>query len=199
MKTLLRISRVIDSVSDAVGRCAFWGMILVVFIGALNTVARYVDPYVPFRLSSNRYIELQWYLFGVIFLLGGAHTLRAGAHVRVDVLYERLSVRGRAWINLLGGLLFLLPFCAVMIAVSWSPVLDSWRDEELSPDPDGLPRYWIKSFIPIGFLLLALQGLSEVIKQVGVLRDPSSSGSPGDSEPPGDLPAGTDRAEGAHL
>jgi TRAP-type mannitol/chloroaromatic compound transport system permease small subunit len=121
-------------------------------------------------LSSNAFLEMQWYLFSLVFLLAASHTLDTDSHVRVDVLYGRLSDRGRAWINLAGGVLFLIPFCILMIWVSWPWVENSWAVLEVSPDPGGLPRYPLKAVIPLAFVLLIFQGFSEVIKSLAIIR-----------------------------
>jgi len=178
MSLLLRLARRIDALNRAIGKLAGWLALAMVLTGAFNAVARYFDRAVGGGLSSNAYIEVQWYLFSLVFLLGAPHALRAGAHVRVDVLYARLSTRGRAWIDLLGGLLFLVPFCLFALWVSWPAVRDSWAIREGSPDPGGLARYPIKSAIPLAFGLLLLQGLSEIVKRVALLRgiDPEQIG-----------------------
>ena len=170
MDRLLRIARGIDALNGWVGRAVRWLTLAMVLVGAFNAVARYTDPYTGLGLSSNAYIEGQWYLFSLVFLLGAAYALRENAHVRVDVLYERLSPRGRAWVNLLGTLLFLVPFCVVMLVVTWPAVQTSWALLEQSPDPGGLPRYPIKTVVLVAFGLLLLQGASMAIKQVAVLR-----------------------------
>lgn len=145
-------------------------MIAMVAVGVWNVVGRFVGRAVGRNLSSNALLETQWYLFAAIFMGGGAYALLQGDHVRVDVLYGRLDARARAWVNLLGALVFAIPFCGLAIAFSWNAVVESWRIWEVSPDPDGLPRYWIKSLIPIGFGLVMLQALSEAIKHLAVVR-----------------------------
>lgn len=170
MKHWLEISRALDRFSERIGHGVAWLTLAMVLVGAYNAVVRYLGRFFGWNLSSNAYIELQWYLFSLVFLLGAAYTLRRGAHVRVDVLYGRLSRRGRAWINLAGTLVFLLPFCAFSLWVSWPSVRNSWVIREVSPDPGGLPRYPIKAMILVAFALLAVQGISEIIKQVAILR-----------------------------
>lgn len=166
MQRLLRIARGIDRFSEWTGRLVYWLVLAMVLVGAYNAVVRYTVP----ALSSNSYIELQWYLFALVFLLGAAYTLKHDAHVRVDVFYGRLSRRGRAWVNVLGTLLFLFPFSALMLWTSWPAVRNSWAVREMSPDPGGLPRYPIKTVILVAFLLLIAQGISLLIKEVAVLR-----------------------------
>lgn len=166
----LRISRTLDRFSEWTGHGVSWLTLVMVLIGAYNAVVRYLGRYLGWNLSSNAYIELQWYLFSLVFLLGAAYALRRGAHVRVDVFYDRLGPRGHAWINLVGAVVFLIPFCVFGLWVSWPAVRNSWTVGELSPDPGGLPRYPIKTVILVGFTLLILQAISEIVKQVAVLR-----------------------------
>ncbi len=171
MQTLLRVSAWIDRASTWVGRAASWLALLMVLIGAFNAVARYAGRWIGVNLARNAFIELQWYLFSLLFLLGAAWTLRDDAHVRVDVLYGRLSPKKRAWIDLLGVLLFLLPFCAFAIATSWPALESSWAVREGSPDPGGLARYPLKTVLPLAFAMLGLQGISQGIKALARIRD----------------------------
>lgn len=174
MLVLLKISRWIDRLNDGIGKIVYWMSLLMVLIGAYNAIVRYLGKSIGANLSSNAYIEMQWYLFSLIFLLGAGYTLTHNAHVRVDVFYARLSEKGKAWVNLLGTVLFLLPFCTIMIIVSWESVLNSWHVMEVSPDPGGLARYPIKTMVLVAYVLLILQGLSELVKNVAViLGDPS--------------------------
>lgn len=170
MRLLLRLSAAIDRVNDRIGVAIQWLVLLMVLVGAFNALARYATRYTGISLSSNAYFDLQWYMFSLIFLLGAAYGLNKDVHVRVDVLYSRLSVRGRAWIDLAGSVLFLLPFCVMMLWVSWPFVRNSWAVLEGSPDPGGLPRYPIKTLILVSFFLLFLQGVSQTIKQIERLR-----------------------------
>lgn len=161
---LARIAGLIDRLNGGIGKAVSWLVLVMVLIGAGNALARYSGRFVGVNLSSNGFIEAQWYLFSLVFLLAAADALRRDAHVRVDVLYGRLSERGKAVIDLLGGLLFLLPFCWLALWVSMPSVRASWAVLEQSPDPGGLPRYPLKSMIIVSFVLLAAQGVSEVIK-----------------------------------
>jgi TRAP-type mannitol/chloroaromatic compound transport system permease small subunit len=167
---LERVSRRIDAFHRRLGGLVTWLTLAMVLIGAFNAIGRYLGRSVGANLSSNAWIELQWYLFSLVFLLGAAHALEQGAHVRVDVLYGRLPARARHWIDLLGSLLFLLPFTVFGLWVSWPAVRNSWSVREVSPDPGGLPRYPIKAVILLAFLLLMLQGISEAIKAAARLR-----------------------------
>lgn len=153
----------IHRLSERLGRVVAWLVLAMILVGAFNAVGRYLGRFTGLRLSSNAYLEAQWYLFSLVFLLGAGYTLRRNAHVRVDVIYGRLSERTQAWINLLGSLFFLIPFCLFAIWMSWPAVRDSWAVHEVSPDPGGLPRYPIKTMIPIAFALLGLQGVAEAL------------------------------------
>lgn len=166
----LRVSSAIDRVTGAVGRAAAWLALVMVSVGAFNAVARYLGRYVGINLSSNAYLELQWYLFSMLFLLGGAWVLRENAHVRVDVLYSRLTARGQSVINIIGTVLMLVPFSVFVLWVSGPIVRNSWSIREGSPDPGGLPRYPLKALILVCFALLLLQAVSELIKEVHRFR-----------------------------
>ncbi len=186
MSVLERISAAIDTLNDRIGVIIRWLALLMVLVGAYNALARYLTKYVRVQLASNAFTELQWYLFSLIFLMGAAYGLRHDVHVRVDVLYARLSKRTQAWIDLVGSALFLVPFSAVMLWVAWPAVNNSWSIREVSPDPGGLPRYPIKAVILVCFALLMLQGLSQIIKQVGIIcgegaptTDPAEDGDHG--------------------
>ncbi|ASC73334.1 Tripartite ATP-independent Periplasmic Transporter [Halomicronema hongdechloris C2206] len=170
MQRLLRLARWIDAVNTRIGRITYWLVLLMVGVGAWNVLGRYLGYFVGRNLSSNALIEVQWYLFDLVFLLGAAYTLRHNDHVRVDVLQARWSTRRKVIADLVGTLLFLLPFCVMVIWVSWDAIATSWAIRETSPDPGGLPRYPIKAMILVSFGLLILQGLSEAIKQVAFLR-----------------------------
>lgn len=179
MNTLLKISRAIDSAVDMMGRNLAWLVLVLVLLGVYNTIARYIGGMIGANLTSNALIELQWFSFSILFFLGASYVLRHNEHVRVDFLYGNWPPKRKAMVNLLGTLLFLLPFCAIVLWVSfrpvliawgWNPMTGGWRTWEMSPNPGGLPYAPIKSFILIGFGLLFVQGLSEAIKSVGVLQ-----------------------------
>jgi TRAP-type mannitol/chloroaromatic compound transport system permease small subunit len=161
---LLRLSGAIDALNDRVGHLVYWAVLAAVLVSAANALMRYA-----FDLSSNAWLELQWYLFSAVFLLAAAYTLRHNEHVRIDLLYSRLSPRGRAWIDLLGGLFFLLPMAVVIMVLSWPVLIESIVRNEYSSDAGGLLRWPVKLLIPIGFLLLVLQGVSEIVKRAGFL------------------------------
>lgn len=170
MHRLHRITEWIDSLNDRVGRLASWLVLVIVLLGAWNAVARYATRFTELSLSSNAYLELQWYLFSAMFLLGGAYTLKSDEHVRVDVLHATLHPRMRARIDVAGTLLFLIPFCCFMLWASWFPVKNAWAIREMSPDPGGLPRYPVKTLIPVAFVLLLLQAVALLIKRLSFMR-----------------------------
>ncbi len=164
------IVRIIDGLNEKIGVAIRWLTLIMVFIGAFNALARYATRYVGVSLSSNAYLDLQWYLFSLVFLLGAGYGLNHDHHVRVDIFYSRMNRISQAWIDLVGSLLMLLPFTILMLWVAWTPVSMSWEIKEMSPDPGGLPRYPIKSVILISFLLLFLQGISQIIKKIQIIR-----------------------------
>jgi TRAP-type mannitol/chloroaromatic compound transport system permease small subunit len=141
-----------------------------VAFGVYNALTRWSGRFIGIDLSSNGFIEAQWYLFTLLFLLGAAYTLKHNEHVRVDVFYGRLNRRGQAWIDLLGTLFLLLPFCIFGIVFTWSGVVESWQLSEVSPDPGGLPRYPLKAVVPLAFLLLIVQAVSEVVRRIATLK-----------------------------
>jgi TRAP-type mannitol/chloroaromatic compound transport system permease small subunit len=169
LSRLLHIADTLDRFQDKFGKWLYWLALAMVVVGGFNTIVRYLDKFTGMGISSNMYLELQWYLFSLLFLLGASYTLRHDDHVRVDILYSRLGAKGKAWINVLGTLLLLVPFCLLMIWVSWPAVINSWAVWETSPDPGGLPRYPIKTVIPISFVLILTQGVSMLLRNLAVL------------------------------
>jgi len=165
MLALLRLSRLIDTLTEQVGRAARWLILLAVLISAGNAVARYA-----FNASSNAWLEIQWYLFAAVFLLCAGYALKHNQHVRVDVLSGRLSRRAQVWIEILGTLLFLLPVAALILWLSWPVFVDSWRSGEVSTNANGLVLWPARALVPAGFALLLLQGVAELIKRVFVLK-----------------------------
>ena len=161
---LSKIAEAIDLLNEWVGRITYWLVLLMVAVGVWNVIGRYLGQIIGINLTSNSLIEIQWYLFDVVFLFGAAYAFKYNKHVRVDIFYKGWSSRRQALANLGGNLLFLLPFSCLIIYYSWETVINSWKIRELSPDPGGLPRYPIKSAIIIAFILLILQGISEAIK-----------------------------------
>ncbi|MGE0083749.1 MAG: TRAP transporter small permease subunit [Desulfococcaceae bacterium] len=148
--------RGIDTLNTWVGRCVAWATFIVVLVVFTDVVMRYA-----FKTSYVFVQELEWQLFSFIFLIGAGYTLMKDGHVRVDIIYQRLSPKARAWVNLIGVIFFLIPGCYLVINTSWKFAYNSWSTLEGSPDPGGIPyRYIVKTFIPAGFILLLLQGLS---------------------------------------
>jgi TRAP-type mannitol/chloroaromatic compound transport system permease small subunit len=164
MNRLLALARAIDALNERIGRAAMWLVLLATLISSGNAIMRY-----GFDRSSNAWLEIQWYLFALIFLLGAGYTLKHNGHVRIDILYGRFSPRLQAWVDLLGGLLFLLPLCGLLVWMGWGGFAASWAVSETSPDAGGLLRWPIKLAIPLGFALLWLQGLAEIIKRAAFL------------------------------
>ena len=156
MKALIRFSNWIDRLNEWVGRGVAWvalGLVVVVFV---DVVMRYL-----FKTSFVFTQELEWHLFAFIFLIGAGYTLLHDGHVRVDIIYQRLQFKGRAWVNFIGVLFFLIPGCIMVITTSWKFTQNAWMIAEGSPDPGGIPyRFIVKGCIPVGFSLLLLQGLS---------------------------------------
>lgn len=165
MDFLLRVARAIDTLNARVGKLAEWSVLLACLISAGNALSRYA-----FDQSSNAWLELQWYLFAAMVLLGAAYTLQRNEHVRVDLLYGRSSPHTQAWIDIFGGVFFLLPMAALLAWMSWPMFSDAWRLGEMSGNAGGLIRWPVKLMLPVGFALLLLQGLSELIKRVAYLR-----------------------------
>ena len=164
MKALLALARAIDALNERIGHALRWLVLLATLISAANALVRY-----GLGESSNAWLEIQWYLFGAIFLLGAGYTLKHNGHVRIDLIYGRLPERGRALVDLLGGRLFLLPFTLLMIWYAWPMFMASWQGNEMSPDAGGLLRWPVQLMIPAGFGLLALQGVAEISKRIAVL------------------------------
>lgn len=171
----MRLADWIDRLTAGVGRVVAWLTVAMVLLGAFNAIARYLGRFVGRNLSSNAYLEAQWYLFSLIFLLGAAYTLQRDAHVRVDVVFARFSARVRSWINILGTVLLLVPFSLFVLWSTFPAVRNSWSIREVSPDPGGLPRYPLKAVILVCFGLLLLQGVAEIIKEVTSLRSHDAS------------------------
>ena len=170
MKTLLTLSRAIDMLNELAGRGARWLILACILISAGNAVARY-----GLNLSSNGFLEIQWYLYSIVFLGAAGYTLKHNAHVRIDLIAGRLAPKTQAWIDVCGHVFMLLPVCAIMLWFGWTAFLESYRINELSPDAGGLLRWPIKLLVPVAFALLILQGVSETIKKFALLRDDAQS------------------------
>ena len=170
MKAWLGVSKGIDTVTTAVGRVMFWLTLVMVLIGAVNVVTRYVGRSLGMSLGGTLYIALQTQLFDLVFLLGAAYVLNKDGHVRVDIIYASMGARVRAWIDIFGTLVFLFPFCALGLYLSWGYVGRSWQQGEVNTNAGGFPVYPIKTVILIAFGLIVLQGVSELIKRIAFLR-----------------------------
>ncbi len=164
MTLLLKIAGLIDFLNEKVGKIASWMVLFAVLISAANAAVRYT-----LSSSSNAWLEIQWYLFAGIFLLGAAHTLNKNEHVRVDIIYGALPQRAQTWIDLVGAILFLMPAAVIIGWLSWPVFVISYDLQETSNNAGGLLRWPVKLLMPVGFALLALQGVSEIIKRIGVL------------------------------
>lgn len=172
MRGLLGLSSIIDRVNEVIGRTMGWLILIAVLVSATNAVIRKL-----FSVSSNAWLELQWYLFGAAFLLAAAYTLRENGHVRIDVLYGRVSERTRQWIDLLGHLFFLMPFSVLMVVYLVPYTVQSYTSGEVSTNSGGLIIWPAKALMLVGFVLLTVQGISEIIKKIaimqGIIEDPN--------------------------
>jgi TRAP-type mannitol/chloroaromatic compound transport system permease small subunit len=164
MKSLLPFAFAVDWLNEKIGYVANWAVLISCLVSAINALVRY-----GLDMSSNAWLELQWYLFGFTVMLGAAHVLKVNEHVRVDVIYGSRSGTVKASIDLFGMIFFLMPACIVMGTMSWPWFLDAYVHGELSSNAGGLIRWPVKLLLPLGFLLLGLQGLSEIIKRVAFL------------------------------
>ena len=187
MQTLLAVSRGIDAFNRAVSRIAVWLVLLAALLSAFNAAFRYSIGAILalsgqnrqlawmqsilawYGNNSNAFLEGQWYMFAGMVLLGAAYTLKVNEHVRVDLVYGSVSERTRTWIDLLGATFCLVPMCLVLIYFTWPWFLESWRINEGSSNAGGLPRWPVKLILPVGFTLVLLQGISEIIKCVAAL------------------------------
>ncbi len=175
---LLRFTQWIDRLTDWVARGLSTLVLLTIAIGFFNVLARYVGRWIGIQLSSNVFLELQWYLFSATFFLGFPYLLKHNANVRVDFLYAHWSDRRKAWFDSLGTVFFLIPFCCLGLWVTFVPVLQSWGLQldgswgawELSPDANGLPRAPVKSLIVVAFSLLLLQALSQAVRFFAIAK-----------------------------
>lgn len=165
MRILLALSRAIDWANQQIAIIANVLVLLACLISAGNAFSRYL-----FSESSNGWLEIQWYMFAGMVLLGAPYTLKLNEHVRVDLLYGSMSERTRLWIDIIGGLLFLLPICIILTYVTWPWFVDSWRLGEGSSNAGGLIRWPVKLLLPVGFFLMTLQGISEIIKRIAALE-----------------------------
>jgi TRAP-type mannitol/chloroaromatic compound transport system permease small subunit len=183
MRFLLSVSRLIDAVNERVGRFSYWLILLMVLISAGNAVSRY-----GLNRSSNAWLEIQWYLFSAVFLLGAGYVMLHNGHVRIDVVASRLRPKVTAWIEIIGIVVFLAPVCWIFLDFGWAMFHTSYASGEMSTDAGGLIRWPVKILVPIGFGLLALQALSELIKRVAFLKGLAEWNPYGAEAPVGSLP-----------
>ena len=165
MAGLLALSRTIDRVNEFIGKWVSWLILLAILVSAGNAVIRKV-----FDISSNAWLELQWYLFGAAFMLAAAYTLKQNDHIRIDIVYGMFSRRVQHWIDLLGHVFFLMPFVTLMVIYFVPYVSLSFHSGEMSNNSGGLIIWPAKAILLVGFFLLALQGISEIIKKIAIMR-----------------------------
>jgi TRAP-type mannitol/chloroaromatic compound transport system permease small subunit len=165
VNALLALSRAIDAITERVGRLVYWLVLVVVLISAANATVRKL-----FNYSSNAYLEIQWYLFSVIFLFGAGYTLLRNEHVRIDIIAGKLSRRAQNWIDVVGIVAFLWPMSLVIMWLAWPLFLDSYARNEVSTNAGGLTIWPARLMIPVGFALLLTQSVSELIKRIAFLR-----------------------------
>jgi len=166
MSALLGVSRVIDAINTAIGKSAMWLTLVAVLVSAINAIVRKA-----FDMSSNAWLELQWYLFGAVFMLCAGYTLLKNEHIRIDVVAGMFSKRTRDWIDVFGHAFVLIPFCLLMIYDLWPFFWGSFTSGEVSPSPGGLIIWPAKGLILLGFILLLAQAVSELIKRIAVIRE----------------------------
>ncbi|TSE28950.1 Tripartite ATP-independent periplasmic transporter, DctQ component [Tepidimonas thermarum] len=179
MNVLLQLSRAIDALNRAIGWLAMWLILAATLISAGNATVRRV-----FGTSSNAWLEVQWYLFAAVFMLGGGYAFLKNAHVRIDFISSKLSARARNWIDVVGIVVFILPLCYLMVSLGWPLFERAWASGEMSSNAGGLVRWPVYALIPAGFVLLALQSLSELVKRIAFLtgRGPDALAHTGPSE-----------------
>ncbi|MDX8522268.1 TRAP transporter small permease subunit [Mesorhizobium dulcispinae] len=165
MAGLLALSRTIDRINEFIGRWVSWAILLAILVSAGNAVIRKA-----LDISSNAWLELQWYLFGAAFMLAAAYTLKQNDHIRIDIVYGMFPRRVQHWIDLLGHLLFLMPFVVLMVIYFVPYVSLSFRSGEMSTNAGGLIVWPAKAILLVGFSLLAIQGVSEIIKKIAIMR-----------------------------
>ncbi|MBK1681224.1 TRAP transporter small permease subunit [Rhodocyclus tenuis] len=175
MNALLKLSRLIDALTERIGRLTTWVVLIVALISAGNATMRYTINW-----SSNGLLEIQWYLFSALFLLCAGYTLLKNEHVRIDIINGRFSARTRAWIDVFGFIFFFFPMVYLFVSLGWPFFMMSFSGDEMSSNAGGLIRWPVKLLLPVGFALLALQGLSELIKRFaflsGLIGDPTEKG-----------------------
>ncbi|OPF63292.1 TRAP transporter small permease subunit [Hydrogenophaga sp. H7] len=164
MSFLLTLSRLIDALTERIGKLAMWFILATTMISAGNAIVRKL-----FDTSSNAFLEIQWYLFAAVFMLGSGYAFLRNAHVRIDFISSKFSARGRNWVDVIGILVFVFPLCYMMATLGWPLFVNAYESGEMSSNAGGLIRWPVYALIPAGFALLALQSLSELIKRIAFL------------------------------
>ena len=165
MRPLLALSTAIDQLNEKIGYICNWLVLAACIVSAANAMIRYAFGY-----SSNGWLELQWYMFAILVMFGASYTFKRNEHVRVEIFYLMLRERGQIWLDLIGTLFFLIPACLLLSYLSWPFFLQSYAVSEVSGNAGGLVRWPIKLVVPVGLVMLALQGVSEVIKRIAALQ-----------------------------
>ncbi len=178
MQFLLRVSRIIDAISERIGNVLIWLLLATVLISTANALVRKL-----FSIGSNAWLEVQWYLFSAVFLLGAGYAFLHNVHVRIDFVSSRLSARGRNWIDIIGIVAFLAPLCWLLLSMSWPLFVNAFRTSEMSQNAGGLIRWPVMLMIPLGMVLLLAQACSELVKRIaflkGLIPDPLAHAEPG--------------------
>lgn len=166
MKPLLAFSRAVDFVNEHIGRFVYWAILIMVLVSSGNATSRYA-----LNMASNAWLELQWYLFALVFLLCAGYTLLHNEHIRIDVISSHLSRRTQVWIDVFGLIVFLLPMSVLIMWLSWPIFMNAWTSGEISGSAGGLIRWPARLMVPVGFFLLSAQGVSELIKRIAFLQE----------------------------
>lgn len=181
MPLLLKLSRLIDGLSNLIGKLSMWMILATTLISAGNAIVRKA-----FDMSSNAFLEIQWYLFAAVFMLGSGYAFLKNAHVRIDFISSKFSARGRNWVDVFGIIVFLFPLCYMLATLGWPLFVNALTTGEMSSNAGGLIRWPVYFLIPAGFAILALQGVSELIKRIAFLTgngpDPLAHDGPSEEE-----------------
>ncbi|MBN8490445.1 MAG: TRAP transporter small permease subunit [Burkholderiales bacterium] len=165
MSALLGLSRVIDAFNELIGKLIRWLVLATVLISAVNAIVRKA-----FNIGSNAYLEVQWYLFAAVFMLGAGYAFLRNAHVRIDFISSKLSKRTNAMIDILGIVVFVIPLCLILITLSWPFFVNAWNTGEMSSNAGGLIRWPVYLLVPVGFSILLAQSVSELVKRIAFLK-----------------------------
>ena len=165
MQALLKLSHFIDGITERIGKLVYWLTLVAVLVSSGNAMIRYI-----FNNSSNKWLELQWYLFSAVFLLCGGYALKHNAHVRIDVVYSRFTRRTQLYIDVFGTVFFLLPMAILIMYLSWPVFMNAYNNNEVSSNAGGLIIWPARLLLPVGFFLLTMQGISELVKRIAVIQ-----------------------------